>query len=140
MNTLISKNILICPLVDQQKVFALLVLGDKTEDFSEQDRNCLATLQEPISGVVKDLMQCEGLRKIDLLRHAYCVELTKAIETPLNRIRSEVQSIYSRLGKLTPHYKHHCETILFEVGRLYEIAREASEIGPGSGESVDNRS
>jgi hypothetical protein len=140
VNTLISKNILICPLVDLQKVFALLVLGDKTGDFGEQDRNRVATLQEPVSGVVKALMQCEGLRKMDALRHAYCAGLTKVIETPLNRIRGEVQSIYSRLGKLTPYYKHHCETILFEVGRLYEIAREASETNLDSGESVDSRS
>jgi hypothetical protein len=53
------------------------------------------------------------------------VELTKAVEAPLDRIRTEVQSIYARLGKLTPYYKQHCETILFEVGKLYEMLREA---------------
>jgi len=136
LNRLIGRNILICPLVDQEKVFAILVLGDKTDDFSEWDRQCFAALQSPISSVVGNLMQCEGLRKIDLLRREYCAELTKAIEIPLNRIRGEVQSIYSRLGKLTPYYKHHCETILFEVGRLYEIAREAGEIGIDTGGTV----
>jgi hypothetical protein len=43
------------------------------------------------------------------------------------QIRTEVQSIYARLGKLTPYYKQHCETILFEVGKLYEMLREARE-------------
>jgi hypothetical protein len=138
VNRHISKNILICPLGDSQNVFALLVLGDKTGDFGNQDRDRFATLREPISSVLKDLMQCEGFRKIDLLRRAYCAELTKAIETPLNRIRGEVQSIYSRLGRLTPYYKQHCETILFEVGKLYEIGREASELGLDSGESADS--
>jgi hypothetical protein len=140
INTLISRNILICPLVDQQKIFALLILGDKTGDFNQQDQNCFAALQEPISSVIKDLVQCEGYRKIDVLRREYCVELTKAIEAPLNRIRGEVQSVYSRLGRLTPYYKHHCETILFEVGRLYEIAREASEMELDSGRAVEDRS
>jgi hypothetical protein len=134
---LILRNILICPLVDQQVTFALLILGDKTGDFNGQDQNHIAALQEPISRVIKDLLQCEGYRKTDLLRREYGTELTKAIEIPLNRIRGEVQSVYSRLGKLTPYYKQHCETILFEVGRLYEIAREAGEMDLDSGRTSD---
>ena len=61
------------------------------------------------------------------LRREYSVELAKAVEAPLNRIRTEVQSIYTRLGRLTPYYKHHCETILFETGKLYEMLKEIRE-------------
>jgi hypothetical protein len=28
---------------------------------------------------------------------------------------------------LTPYYKQHCETILFEIGKLYEMLREVGE-------------
>ncbi len=126
LKRIVSKNLLICPLLDEHVVFGLLFLADKPDDFGEQDRNRLTVLQEPISGVVKGLLQCEGFRKIDRLRREYCAELKNAVETPLNRIRSEVQVVYSRLGRLTPYYKQHCEAILFEIGRLYEIANEAS--------------
>jgi hypothetical protein len=74
--------------------------------------------------------QREGLLKLEMLRREYCLGLSKAVEAPLDKIRVEVQSIYSRLGRLTPHYKQHCETILFEVGKLYEIVREARELEP----------
>jgi hypothetical protein len=64
---------------------------------------------------------------LNQLRREYSVELAKAVEAPLDRIRTEVQSIYARLGRLTPYYKHHCETILFEAGKLYEMLREVRE-------------
>jgi hypothetical protein len=134
---LISRNVLVCPILDQRATFALLILSDKRDDFSEQDRARIAALQQPISRVLRDLLQCEGYRNIDRLRRQYCEELSGAIETPLNRIRSEVQSIYSRLGRLTPYYKQHCETILFEVGRLYEIAHEASTADLDPGKAFD---
>ena len=63
---LILRNILICPLVDQQATFALLILGDKTGDFNGQDQNRIGALQEPISRVMRDLLHCEGYRNIDL--------------------------------------------------------------------------
>jgi hypothetical protein len=127
LSGLILRNILICPLTDQETVFGLVLAGDKKNDFDSEDQSRFQALQETISKCVKNLLQFEGYRNIDLLRRQYCTELARAVEAPLNRIKGEVQSIYSRLGKLTPYYKQHCETILFEVGRLYEITSEAGE-------------
>jgi hypothetical protein len=131
--SVVSRNILICPLLDEQGVFGLLMLADKLGDFGDLDRNHVTTLQEPISRILKGLLECERLRRIDREQREYCAELKKVVENPLNRIRSEVQTIYSRMGRSTPHYKQHCEAILFEIGRLYEIANEASSM------DLDNR-
>jgi hypothetical protein len=87
----------------------------------------LASILAPLSFSLKMLCEHQGLLELDHLRREYCLQLAKAVEIPLNRIRDEVQSIYTRLGKLTPYYKQHCETILFEVGKLYEILRDAPE-------------
>ena len=100
----------------------------------------MGILQDAVSRVLTNLLQCEGYRQIDSLRRQYCRELFGLLEEPLNRIRAEVQSIFSRLGKLTPYYKGHCEQILFEVGRLYEIAHEASSLENFSQKSLRERS
>ena len=76
---------------------------------------------------VQNIFRCDDLTRLNQLRREYCLELAKAVEAPLDRMRREVQSIYARLGRLTPYYKEHCETILFEVGKVYEMLREARE-------------
>ncbi len=126
----VERNFLAAPLLDRDRVLGAILLADKPGEFSSVDRGLLLQLQEPISRVLKNLYQYEGLHKIDMLRREYCHELSRAVEAPLNRIRNEVQSILSRLGKLTPYYKQHCDTILFEVGKLYEIVREVREVEP----------
>ncbi|HVN80844.1 MAG TPA: hypothetical protein VMW38_17760 [Terriglobia bacterium] len=131
------KNLFLQSLSDQQqKKVGVLVLANKDSDFGPWDQERVGILQDAVSKVLTNLLQCEGYRKVDSLRRQYCRELFGLLEDPLNHIKAEVQSIFSRLGKLTPYYKEHCEQILFEVGRLYEIAHEASSL---EGFSQDSR-
>ncbi len=135
------KNLFLLFLSDQQqKKLGVLVLANKDSDFGPWDQERVGILQEVVSKVLTNLLQCEGYRQIDSLRRQYCQELFGLLEDPLNRIKAEVQSIFSRLGKLTPYYKEHCEQILFEVGRLYEIAHEASSLEGFSQKSQRDRS
>ena len=127
LSPLIHGSYLAVPLLDDQKLVGAVVLSDKPSDVSAEDEALLGSLQAVLSKTVQNIHQCDGLAKLNQLRREYCLELAKAVETPLDRIRTEVQSIYARLGKLTPYYKQHCETILFEVGKLYEMLREARE-------------
>jgi hypothetical protein len=120
------RNILLALVSDQQKKLGVVVLANKDSNFGAWDQERLRILKDQISRVLTNLLQCEGYRQIDSLRQQYCRELFNVVEGPLNGIKAEVQSIYSRLGRLTPYYKEHCERILFEVGRLYEVAHEAS--------------
>ena len=115
------------PLLDDQRLLGAVVLSDKPSGFSSDDEALLGALQAVLSKTMQNIYQCDGLSKLNQLRREYCFELAKAVEAPLHRIRTEVQAIYDRLGKLTPYYKQHCETILFEVGKLYEMLREARE-------------
>jgi GAF domain-containing protein len=115
------------PLLDDQRLLGAVVLSDKQSGFSSEDEALLGALQAVLSKTMQNIYQCDGLSKLNELRREYCFELAKAVEAPLDRIRTEVQAIYDRLGKLTPYYKQHCETILFEVGKLYEMLREARE-------------
>ena len=127
LSALIQGSYLAMPLLDDQRLVGAVVLSDKLSDVSAEDEVLLGSLQAVLSKAVQNIYQCDGLAKLNQLRREYCLELAKAVETPLDRIRTEVQSIYARLGKLTPYYKQHCETILFEVGKLYEMLREARE-------------
>jgi hypothetical protein len=134
------KNLFLLSLSDQQqKKLGVLVLANKDSDFGPWDQERVGILQDAVSKVLTNLLQCEGYRQIDSLRRQYCRELFGLLEDPLNRIKAEVQSIFSRLGKLTPYYKEHCEQILFEVGRLYEIAHEASSLEGFSQKSQRDR-
>jgi exonuclease VII small subunit len=128
LSSIVQDNYLVLPLLDDGKLLGAALLAGKSEGFSQEDQRLMGELQPTISTVLKNLYQYEGLRKVSLLRSEYCMELSRAVESTLDRIREEVQSIYSRLGKLTPYYKQHCETILFEVGKLYEIIQEAREM------------
>jgi GAF domain-containing protein len=123
----IQGSYLAVPLLDDQRLLGAVVLSDKPSGISAADEELIGALQAVLSKVVQNIYQCDGLSKLNQLRREYCFELAKAIEAPLDRIRTEVQSIYDRLGKLTPYYKQHCETILFEVGKLYEMLREVRE-------------
>jgi hypothetical protein len=76
---------------------------------------------------VQNIYQCDGLSKLNQLRREYCFELAKAVEAPLRPDSNRSPGHLRSLGKLTPYYKQHCETILFEVGKLYEMLREARE-------------
>jgi hypothetical protein len=133
------RNVLLALLSDQQKRLGVVVLANKDSSFGAWDQERLRILKDQVSRVLTNLLQCEGYRQIDSLRRQYCQELFNVVEEPLNRIKAEVQSIYSRLGRLTPYYKEHCEYILFEVGRLYEIAHEASaleDLSPKAGQGM----
>src|SRR5439155_25714922 len=110
--------------LDGGRLVGAVVLSDKPSGVRAEDEAFLGALQIVLSKTMRNIYQCDGLSKLSELRREYCLELAKAVETPLGRIRTEVQSIYARLGKLTPYFKQHCETILFEVGKLYEILRE----------------
>lgn len=123
-----SQNLLLCPLFYRKAVFGVVVLADRQEGWTADHSLHFSALEETLSRVLNNLLQNERWRKIDLLRREYCVELAKTIETPLNRIRDEVQAIHHRLGRLTPYYKEHCEAILFETGILYQIAHEVREM------------
>jgi GAF domain len=123
----IQGSYLAVPLLDDQRLLGAVVLSDKPSGISSNDEELLEALQPVLSMAVRNIYQCDGLSKLNQLRREYCFELAKAVEAPLDRIRTEVQSIYDRLGKLTPYYKQHCQTILFEVGKLYEMLREARE-------------
>jgi hypothetical protein len=127
LSPVIQGNYLAVPLLDDQRLLGAVVLSDKPSGFSAADEELLGSLQAVLSKTVQNIYRCDGLSKLNQLRREYCFELAKAVEAPLDRIRTEVQSIYDRLGKLTPYYKQHCETILFEVGKLYEMLREARE-------------
>jgi len=127
LSLVIQGNYLAVPLLDDQRLLGAVVLSDKPSGFSAADGELLGALQAVLSKTVQNIYRCDGLSKLSQLRREYCFELAKAVEAPLDRIRTEVQSIYDRLGKLTPYYKQHCETILFEVGKLYEMLREARE-------------
>jgi hypothetical protein len=127
LSPVIQGSYLAVPLLDDQRLLGAVVLSDKPSGVSSADEELLETLQSVLSKTVRNIYQCDGLSKLNQLRREYCFELARAVEAPLDRIRTEVQSIYSRLGKLTPYYKQHCETILFEVGKLYEMLREARE-------------
>lgn len=129
---LVGEDCLAVPLLEGERAVGAVLLSGKASRISPGDQQLLEALQSALSATLKNLFQCEGLAKLDLLRREYCLELSKAVEAPLDRIRAEVQSIYSRLGKLTPYYKQHCETILFEVGKLYEVVREAREAAPAN--------
>ena len=126
----VCENYLAAPLLDDGKLLGAVLLADKTGGFSRDDQRLLGVLRDALSETLKNLFQCEGALKLNQLHREYCVELSKAVEPPLDKIREEVQSIYLRLGKLTPHYRQHCEAILFQVGKLYEIVRDASEAQP----------
>ena len=128
LSRLIQGSYLAMPLIDDQRLVGAVVLSEKALGISDEDEAFLGALQPVLSRTIQNIHQCDRLAKLNQLRREYCVELAKAIGTPLDRIRTEVLSIYARLGKLTPYYKHHCETILFEVGKLYEMLLEASEI------------
>ncbi len=145
LSRIISRNAMVGPLTDEQRAFGVLVLADRQGGFSGDDQKRFWTLQAAVSKVLRNVLQCEGFRRVDLLKREYLAELTKAAEIPLDRIRTEVQSIYSRLGRLTPYYKQHCEVILFEVGKLYEIAREfngfeVDSMSMGASSSADSSS
>ncbi|HEU0006908.1 MAG TPA: GAF domain-containing protein [Terriglobia bacterium] len=127
LSPMIEGSYLAMPLLDDQKLVGAVVLSDKLSGVSAEDEALLGALQAALSKTVQNTHKCDDLSKLNQSRHKYCVELTKAVEAPLDRIRTEVQYIYARLGKLTPYYKQHCETILFEVGKLYEMLREARE-------------
>jgi hypothetical protein len=124
----VTRNLLLAPLFFRQTVFGLVLIADRGEGWTTDHSLHLAALEETLSRILNNLLQNERWRKIDLLRREYCVELAKAIEAPLNRIRNEVQAIHHRLGRLTPYYKEHCESILFETGVLYQIAHEVREM------------
>jgi hypothetical protein len=127
LSPLIQGGYLAVPLLDDQRLVGAVVLSDKPSGVSAEDEAFLGALQAALSKTIRNIHQCDGLAKLNHLRREYCLELAQAIEAPLDRIRTEVQSIYARLGKLTPYYKQHYETILFEVGKLYEMLREARE-------------
>ncbi|MEW5979060.1 MAG: hypothetical protein AB1898_24970 [Acidobacteriota bacterium] len=127
------RNCFAGPLLEGNTLAGLVLLADREQSFTEVDVTRFEDLREVLAIVLKNMLHSEGLHKVDALRRQYCLELSRAVEAPLNLIRSEVQAIYSRLGKLTPYFKEHCEVILFEVGRLYEIAREASDQEKDSG-------
>ncbi len=123
-----SQNLLLGPLFFRKAIFGVVLLADRKDGWTADHSRHFSALEETLSRVLNNLLQNERWRKIDLLRREYCVELAKAIETPLNRIRDEVQAIHHRLGRLTPYYKEHCEAILFETGVLYQIAHEVREM------------
>lgn len=125
--SVISGNYLVTPLLDEGELTGAVVLADKDSGFSREDQDLMAFLQEPVARTLNNLYQCEGLARLNSLRREYCLLLARAVETPLDKIRGEVQTIYSRLGSLTPYYKQHCETMLFEIGKLYEMVRAAQE-------------
>jgi len=127
LSPVIQGNYLAVPLLDDHRLLGAVVLSDKPSGFSSEDEALLGAMQAVLSKTMQNIYQCDGLSKLNQLRREYCFELAKAVEAPLDRIRTEVQAIYDRLGKLTPYYKQHCETILFEVGKLYEMLREARE-------------
>jgi hypothetical protein len=125
--SLAASNILAGPLFYRKEVFGIILLADKKGAWSEQDQRRLEALEDTLSRIVNNLVQSDRYRRIDLLRREYCMELSKAVEIPLHHIKEEVQSIHARLGRLTPYFKEHCESILFEVGVLYQIAQEARD-------------
>jgi hypothetical protein len=127
LSPLIQGSFLAMPLLEDQRLLGAVVISDKPSGFSVEDEALLGALQPVLSKTVRNVCRSEDLSKLNQLRREYCLELANAVETPLHRIRAEVQSIYARLGKLTPYYKQHCETILFEVGKLYEMLQEARE-------------
>jgi hypothetical protein len=122
-----ANNILIGPLYYRREIFGVIALADKKGGWTIQDQRHLEALEDSLSRLVNNLLLSERYRKIDLLRREYCMELSKAVEIPLHRIKEEVQAIHSRLGRLTPYFKEHCESILFEVGVLYQIAQETRD-------------
>ncbi len=127
LSSVISHNYLVAPLVDDTKLTGAIILSDKELGFTAQDQDRIVSLQGQIARTFENLYQCEELANLNSSCRDYCLELARAVETPLDKIRGEVQTIYSRLGKLTPYYKQHCETMLFEIGKLYEMVREARE-------------
>lgn len=127
LSPLIEGAYLAMPLLDDQRVLGSVVLSGSRSSVSCENELLLGALQPVLSKTIQNIYQCDGLAKLNQLRREYCLELARAVEAPLHRIRTEVQAIYARLGKLTPYYKQHCETILFEVGKLYEMLREARE-------------
>jgi hypothetical protein len=121
-----ARGVLAAPLQDGERIIgAVALIG--SELYTSKDEIVLASILEPLSLSTSILFEHQGLLELDHLRREYYLHLAKAVEMPLNRIRDEIQSIYTRLGKLTPYYKQHCETILFEVGKLYEILRDTPE-------------
>jgi GAF domain len=128
----VCENYLAAPLLEDGKLLGAVLLADKTGGFSRDDQKLLGVLRNTLSGTVKNLFRCDGALKLKQSHREYCVELSKAVEPPLDKIREEVQTIYLRLGKLTPHYGQHCEAILFQIGKLYEIVRDASEMDPSA--------
>jgi hypothetical protein len=136
---LIQENLLAAPLQDEDELLGAVVLADKAGGFLTADQERLVGLQDALASTLKNLYQCEDLLKLDLQRREYCIELSKALTSSLDKIRREVQSIYSRLGKLTPYYRQHCETILFEIGKLYEIVREVREVELAGKEKPETR-
>ena len=121
---IVKQNYLFSPVSFHGKLFGGVLLADKTGDFSAADQSLLQALQESIALTLRNLYQCEGLLKIDELRREYCIELARAVETMLDRIRGEVQAIYTRMGRASSPHKKNCEAILFEVGKLSEVVKE----------------
>ena len=127
---IIKRNYMVSPLSFQEKLFGAVLLADKDADFSGADHNLVKALQVSLALTLRNFYQCEGLLKIDELRREYCLELSRAVETTLDRIREEVQAIYSRLGRTASPQKKNCEAILFEVGKLMEVVKEVREFEP----------
>jgi hypothetical protein len=132
LSQIVKRNYLVCALSAQEKILGGVLLVDKDTDFTSIDQNLMFELQESITLTLRNLYQCEELLKIDELRRKYCLELSRAVETTLDRIREEVQIIYVRLGRIAPPQKKHCDAILFEVGKLMEVVKEVREFEPES--------
>ncbi len=124
---IVKKNYMICPLYYQERLLGAVLLVDKDTDFISADQNLLFELQDSLALTLRNLYQCEGLLKIDQLRRQYCLELSRAVESTLDRIRQEVQVIYTRLVSISPLQKNHCDAILFEVGKLMEVVKEVRD-------------
>jgi GAF domain-containing protein len=130
LSSAIHQNYLLTPLLVDGNLIGAVLLSDRQTGFSEKEQELIVSLRNLLSIMLRNIYQSDVLCRLNASRRAHSQKLARATEPILDNIRRGVQAIYARLGRLTPYYKHHCEIILFEIGKLYEMVREVEQSEP----------